>query len=285
MDAAFLAFAYVAGALAFFAPCSVGLLPAYVAFAVRPGADAAPPRFDRVALALAVAGVALLAVALATLGLAGLFPDVPAPSTGVAVALVPVGAGVASVGLARAGGARAAARGALFGLLASVGVLAVYLAIGLPVAFAARGLAPWFGALAAAIGVGLVVLGALQLAGRAPAVSFGLAAPDVASPRGFLLFGAAYGVASLSCTFPVFLGVVAGAFLTGGALDTLAAFAAFALGKATLLVAVTVVAVAGGRPAAQRLARAAPWLDRATGVALVVAGAYIAWYFGREAFL
>src|SRR5574337_837098 len=70
---------------------------------------------------------------------------------------------------------------------------------------------PWIGL---SIGVLLVALGLWLLAGRTLStglteqVAAHLSAPGQKGIRGFFVFGIAYGTASLSCTLPIFLGVV-----------------------------------------------------------------------------
>jgi len=292
VDPGLLAFAFAAGAVAAFAPCCIGLLPAYVAYAVRPGSDPAPARrlgagpaivtiagavvFVAGALPLVAAGLALFVPALAA---------IPSPHPAASAGLVALGAGLASAGFAAAGRGRVAARGAAFGALACLGFLAVFLVLGLPVALLAhRAGAVVVAGAAAVVGVALVVFGVLSLAGRSPGFAVPGLPVDVRGPRGFLLFGAAYGVASLSCTFPVFLSVVAAGLVAGGFLAALGTFAAFGLGQGAVLVAITAMVVAGGDAAGARVRRLAPAMHRASSVVLVVAGAYVAWYFGRALF-
>lgn len=285
VDAGLLAFAVVAGAVAFFAPCSVAMLPAYVAYAVRPGGET-PRALRRDGLVVAGLGAVVFVAGLMPLLLAGvggpLGLGVRVP-TDLSVELLALGALVATAGLARAAGLRPTARGAAFGALALAGLLLVFLALGLPVALFAHGLGAYLPWVAAAIGIALVVVGLAQLTGR----TFGLRLPapraDVGTPRGFFLFGLAYGVASLSCTFPVFLAVVGAGLVSGGFADAMLAFLAYALGKGVVLVGVTVLAVAGGDAAAGRARRLAKYAEKAGAVVLVLAGAYVAWYYGRFA--
>lgn len=293
MEPGLLLFAFTAGAAAFFAPCCVAMLPAYVAYAVDTSGAPQPPetRYARLGRATAVLGMFPLAAGLVPLVAIGISSIVPSaavvgpwlPGLDASLTLLFVGVGLAVAGLFTAGRGRAIVRGALFGLLAGLGFFAVFLVVGLPLAFLARGLRPYLPWLALVVGVALVVLGILLLTGRGFAPRFPTPKADVTSPKGFFLFGAGYAIAGLSCTFPVFLGVMAAGALAGGAKSTLGVFAAYALGKSTLLVGLTAVTVAGSATAGQRLKRLTPHIARASAVLLVVAGAYIAWYYGRYA--
>ena len=165
MDLALLVFAYAAGAAAFFAPCCVAMLPAYVSYAIRPPAGAVaqpgpPHRFARHGLSAVAFGffpfiggaIPLAVEVMASVGL------VPAPWTDnlpsleASVALISVGALMMVAGLVLAGRGKAAARGALFGLLATAGFFTVFLILGLPIVFVARSLIPFIPWFAAGVG-------------------------------------------------------------------------------------------------------------------------------------
>lgn len=289
MNPALLLFAFTAGAAAFFAPCCVAMLPAYVAYAVRGPTVAPSARVPRRVSILAAAGGFAFFVGLVPILLISLqsFFELPydllrlLPSIDASLALVMVGVLALILALVLAGRTRAAMRGAAFGGLATLGFLAVFLLIGLPIAFLARSLSAYLPVLAVLVGASLVILGALMLAGKEFAPRLPTVSADPATPRGFVLFGAGYGIASLSCTFPIFLGVMAAGLLAGGAASALGVFAAYALGKATLLVAVTAVSVAGGDAARIKLGRASKHVATAAALLLIVTGGYLAYYYGR----
>lgn len=296
MDPALLALAFTAGMVAFFAPCCIALLPAYVGYTA--GADAppaathtrAPSVRRRASAGLTLGGTAVLAVGAwplfqSGLSVVGLVGPVRGSLTSEqdAAALIGLGIAVALGGLLLSGKARQVTRGALMGLAATLGFLTVFLAIGLPIALVARSLAPFVPWLAVAIGLALAGAGALLLAGRSPSLRLPfLRMPRRGGARGFYGFGLGYGLASMSCTFPVFLSVMGIALLAGGLAGSLAVFAAYALGKGVLLVAVTVLAASAGDGFAQRLRSASRYTSVLSGALLLLAGAYVAYYFGRS---
>jgi cytochrome c biogenesis protein CcdA len=61
--------------------------------------------------------------------------------------------------------------------------------------------------------------------------------------------------------------------------------AAYVIGKSSVLVALTVVTVAGGQGLATKLKAHAHLVTRASAWMLIVAGLYMTWYFGRSLFL
>ncbi|WP_248962104.1 cytochrome c biogenesis CcdA family protein [Sphaerisporangium perillae] len=130
------------------------------------------------------------------------------------------------------------------------------------------------------IGALLIGLGAWLLSGRELLVRLpGLATGrPTASPLSLYGYGLSYAVASLSCTVGPFLAVTSASVAGGGLVGGASAFVAYALGMG-LVVAVLSLAVALTRAAAvARLRRILPYVSRAGGGLLVLAGAYVLYY-------
>ena len=92
------------------------------------------------------------------------------------------------------------------------------------------------------------------------------------------VFGVSYAVASLSCTLPVFLSVVAGTFSRSNAASGIAMYVCFALGMGLVLTVLTLALALARQSLVHRLRSALPLINRIAGVLLVVAGAYFTWY-------
>ncbi len=298
VDPALLLFAFMAGAAAFFAPCSVALLPAYVGYAVRPSKDGEPPPprsigSPRLGNNIAMFGALPLVVGFIPLMLRGIGSVSPLPSElyaiipslDQAVFLLIGGTATITAGLLLAGKGPAAWRGVVFGGLTTLGFFITFLAVGLPIAFVARGVAPYLTYLALVMGLVLIAMGILMLFGKSINPRLPTFDADVSSPMGFFKFGLAYGVAGLSCTFPVFLAVIAAGLSSGGFTSAMGTFAAYAVGKAAILVGVTVVTVAGGSGLGPKFKQYAPAIARASAWLIILAGAYMLYYFGRVAFI
>jgi cytochrome c biogenesis protein CcdA len=170
--------------------------------------------------------------------------------------------------------ATAVARALHVGGVVAVGFVAVFGVAGLLLSMGARALTtaiPWA---ALVIGGGVAALGVWLLAGRS--LPARLPTPARAAQRrsggAVFVFGVAYAVASLSCTLPVFLAVVAGAATSRGVTSVLAVFGVYAVGMALPLLALT-VGLALGRDALMRRARTVGrHTNRIAGALLVVAG-------------
>jgi cytochrome c-type biogenesis protein len=159
-----------------------------------------------------------------------------------------------------------------------VGVFGLFGAVFAPAASWLPARLPWF-----TIGFGLllVVLGGWLAAGRSlPSLPWRPSrAPTLTrSLPSMVLFGAAYALASLGCTFGPFLAIVVSSLSTSSTLETVGLFLAYAAGMG-LVVGAAALAVALVRTSLlTRVRRAAPALSRAAGVLVLLAGAYVAYY-------
>jgi cytochrome c-type biogenesis protein len=177
-------------------------------------------------------------------------------------------------------------QGLRVGLLATVGFLGLFAAIGLPIAFGATAVSrtiPWTGI---CLGLVLVGIGLLTLAG----VHVRLPAPRQISVRHdrqsltIMAFGAGYGLASLGCTLPIFLTLVGASLGAGPNAGSLLAFAAYGAGMALMLMALSVAAALARGGLVRRLRRLLPFLPRLSGGFLLLAGGYLSYYWWRIRF-
>ena len=162
----------------------------------------------------------------------------------------------------------------------TAGFVTVFGLFGLAVtalAVSVGGYLPWANLV---IGVVLVGLGLWLLSGRELLLSLpGLATGrPTTSPLSLYGYGLSYALASLSCTVGPFLAVTSASLSGGGLLGGVAAFATYALGMG-LVVAVLSLAVAFARAAVvARLRRLLPYVSRASGGLLTLAGLYVVYY-------
>ncbi|MGC5032271.1 cytochrome c biogenesis CcdA family protein [Micromonospora sp. DT229] len=167
----------------------------------------------------------------------------------------------------------------------TLGYVVVFGAFGLalaPLAGWLRPRLPWF---TVGLGLLLVLLGCWLLAGRRLPTLRPLArAPQLTrSLPSMVLFGMAYAVASLGCAIAPFLAIVVTSLRAGTLPRGLALFGAYALGMG-LVVAVAALGVALVRgEVVARLRGAGAWVPRLSGLVLLLAGGYVAWYGWYEA--
>ncbi len=135
------------------------------------------------------------------------------------------------------------------------------------------------------IGGTLILMGIWMLAGRTfySGVFERLAArvgdPTAMGMRGFFLFGLAYGLASLSCTLPVFLAVMGGSLAAGSLVSGAGQFLSYGLGMTSVLLVLTLALALLKRGVVSRLRGLVPYVQILSAALLVVAGAYVILYW------
>src|SRR5205823_1126794 len=173
-------------------------------------------------------------------------------------------------------------QGLLVGALVTVGFLGFFALVGLPVSYGVGAIAravPWAGLVTGAV---LALAGLLAMLGKQLRLSTHLSVRPRRERRlgAMLLFGIGYGAASLGCTLPLFLTLIAA---SSGA-NKLTVFAAYAAGTAVVLMALSVL-VALAREGVTRAVRPMlPYMSRIAGLLLVIAGGYLVYYWARLRF-
>ena len=136
------------------------------------------------------------------------------------------------------------------------------------------------------VGAGLLLLGGLLASGHELNVSL---APRMAhrfmgaSRRqglgAYAAYGVAYGLASLGCTLPVFLGVVGTSLQLHGLASAVGQFMLFGIGMGVVLTACTVTAAWLGDGLIRRARALGPHIGWLSAVVLWLAGAYVLYYW------
>ena len=184
-----------------------------------------------------------------------------------------------------AGPARQLAQALLVGAAVTAGFVVLFgfagSVIGLGASFVVSYI-PWIGLV---IGIVLTITGAWLIGGGklytgiAAQAASRIGDPGQVSVKGYFLFGISYGIASLSCTLPIFLAVLGLTAADAGVLKTLTNFLLFALGMGLVIMALTLgiaffrTAMVGG------LRKALPYIQPIGYWLMVVAGAYIIFYW------
>lgn len=169
----------------------------------------------------------------------------------------------------------------LVGMSVSIGFVAVFTIAGVLLASGLRAVVSWIPWMATVIGVGLVAVGVAELRGahvfaRLPGVK---RSSRDRSLLGLVGFGASYGVASLSCTLPIFLSLVAGTVATRSLGQSVAVFIAYGVGMSLVVIVLTLALAAGRDRLLRRIRPLAARLNTISGWVLVVAGVFIVWYW------
>lgn len=174
-------------------------------------------------------------------------------------------------------------QGLIVGALVTAGFVGLFALVAIPISYAGARVTqaiPWAGFV---LGVAMVVLGLAAVAGRRLTL---FRQPRVVvsrrrRPLAIVGFGAAYAVCSLGCTLPVFLVVIGASLATADPAAAGAVFLAYGLGMATVLMALSVAASLVRTGLARSLRRVLPYTHRLAGLLLVIAGAYLTYYWSK----
>ena len=95
-----------------------------------------------------------------------------------------------------------------------------------------------------------------------------------------LLFGVGYGAASLGCTLPLFLTLIA----ASSGPDKLTVFVAYAIGTSLVLMALAVLVALARDGVARSVRPALPYMSRVAGLLLMISGCYLVLLLGEASF-
>ncbi|MBW3557288.1 MAG: cytochrome c biogenesis protein CcdA [Actinobacteria bacterium] len=173
------------------------------------------------------------------------------------------------------------ARALLVGATVSLGFLVVFGITGTLITAGVRSFIDYVPWVTMVIGAALAALGVALLSGRDLTVALPKAQAGTNSRQlsSMLAFGASYAVASLSCTLPVFLAVVASTFTRTDTASGVATFVAYGAGMSVVLLVVTIALAAAEHSLVARIRGLVRHVNRAAGVLLVIAGGYIVYYW------
>lgn len=169
---------------------------------------------------------------------------------------------------------------AVGGIACSLGLLTVFSIIG-GVASLARNLVNayvWVLELLAGIltsFMGVVLLMELKL----PGFMIPIKAPERKGLVGLFFYGIVYGLATISCTTPVFFSILFYAFAAGGAVEAWVTFMIYALGMGFPLILITIAVSKARHMLLKRIVELTPLINRLSGLLLIFIGAYLIYYY------
>lgn len=136
---------------------------------------------------------------------------------------------------------------------------------------------PWF---TLVVGVGLVGLGIAMLRGFQPVVSLPKVELDARRRElgSMFLYGISYAIASLSCTIPIFIGIVSTTLEQESLASGVATFLAYGLGMGMTLAILTMGVALARTGIVRTFRRVLPHINTISGVLLIVAGAFVGYY-------
>ena len=168
------------------------------------------------------------------------------------------------------------------------GFVLLFGSVGIAISSGARSfivIFPWIGFF---LGFVMAALGAYLFAGgklynnRAQSAASKIGTASDTSVKGYFLFGISYAVASLSCTLPIFLGLISSSLATGGVVQATKQFLAYALGMTFVITVLTIgIAVFKGAMVNQ-IRRIMPYVQPVSAGVLILVGGYLIFYWLTE---
>jgi len=168
------------------------------------------------------------------------------------------------------------------------GFVLIFGGVGLAISSGARSfitIFPWMGFF---LGFIMTGLGAYLFAGgklynnRAQSAASRIGTASDTSVKGYFLFGVSYAVASLSCTLPIFLGLISSSLASGGIVEATGQFLAYALGMTFVITVLTIgIAVFKGAMVNQ-IRKIMPYVHPISAGVLILVGGYLIFYWLTE---
>jgi len=168
------------------------------------------------------------------------------------------------------------------------GFIVLFGGVGLIISSPAKSLImifPWVGF---ALGFVMAGLGAYLFAGgriynsKAQSTAALIGTPSETSVKGYFLFGVSYALASLSCTLPIFLGLISSSLVTGGIIEATGQFIAYGLGMAFVITVLTMgIGVFKGAAVGQ-LRKIMPYVHPISAGVSILVGGYLIFYWLTE---
>ena len=169
-----------------------------------------------------------------------------------------------------------------------LGFVVLFGAVGLLISAGARSVAAAFPWISLTLGFAMTLLGAYLFAGGklytgvAQSAASHIGDPRDQSLRGYFLFGISYATASLSCTLPIFLGIVTASLATDGIEGAVTQFLAYALGMAFVITVLTISIAIFKGALVNQFRKLMPYLNSISAGILIVVGGYLIFYWLTE---
>ncbi len=171
------------------------------------------------------------------------------------------------------------------GLSVTAGFVVLFAIVGLSIGSGARFLVDYFPWIGLGIGVllifagGWLIRGGMLYSALGERLSARIGDPTRTDLRGYFLFGLSYGVASLSCTLPIFITVIGGSIVIADFLPSVWQFVLYGLGMGSVILALTLSLAVFKAALLAWLRRAMTYVQPASAVLMLAAGGFIVYYW------
>jgi len=166
------------------------------------------------------------------------------------------------------------------GLACTLGLVTVFSIIGLIASIFGSLLNPYIPMFELVAGAITILIGVTILAQiKLPMFVIPVKAPERRGIIGIFLYGVLYGVATLSCSAPIFFAVLFWAIAGGGILNGVITFLVYALGMGFPLVLTTLLVSLAKKAMLKKMMKSLLWLQRISGIVLIIIGIYLIYLY------
>jgi len=169
--------------------------------------------------------------------------------------------------------------GLKIGGLASIGFIILFGSVGIIILLLGQSVKVLIPIIAVATGLILIIIGILHLVGKDIAINMPhLKLKGTSGSKQSIMFGMAYAIASLGCTFPLFLSIVVMAIAAESILGRMLPIASYTLGMSILMISVTLLASVSKKILLRKMNHIMPYFKKISGVIMILAGLYMIYW-------
>jgi len=178
-------------------------------------------------------------------------------------------------------GARASSEKAVSsGIVCTSGLLTVFSAIGIVVSMFGSLVSQYIPFLELVAGLVVIFMGISIIAEIRFPTFFSMSKPPKQRGLvGLFLYGAAYGLATLGCSAPIFFSIIFYAVAAGGLLYGMMTFSVYALGMGLPIILTTFLVAKAKKVMIERMVKMMPWFQRISGLILIMIGVYLIYFY------
>lgn len=166
------------------------------------------------------------------------------------------------------------------GIACTLGLLAVFSIIGFAASIFGSLISQHIPFLELVAGAAMIVMGTSMIIEIKFPLSFSkLRAPKHKGLIGIFLYGSIYGLATLGCSGPIFFSVLFRAVASGGFVYGMITFIAYALGMGFPIIVTTFLVAKTKELVLKRIMEMTPWLQKISGMILIVIGVYLIYFY------
>ena len=166
------------------------------------------------------------------------------------------------------------------GVACTLGLLTVFSAIGVVVSTLGSLISRYIPLLELVAGLLVILMGVSMIFEiRFPTFFTISRAPRQRGIIGVFLYGVLYGLATLGCSAPIFFSMLFYAFASGGPLYGIVTFVVYAIGMGLPIVITTILVAGAKKFMLERMVKMIPWFQKASGIILIIIGAYLLYFY------